>query len=256
MCGIAALLLYPQERSAEEWQIIKQVLTDDLLFNEDRGRSATGVAIIQADGRVNLLKMAMSATKFVATPEYQSLLEEIGSQTTVILGHTRKPTKGSPTRNDNNHPLQAGSTWGVHNGTINNDDSLFEIHGYPRRAEVDSEIIFRLLEPFDPTLPDYDYLNAIRPELQSLQGQFTFLACDQRAPEKLLVVKHDNPLSLHFHAPLRILIFSSRYIFLRKMFGPVLLTETLAPDQLLRFDAYKLPSLAHHPQVALSLEDL
>lgn len=252
MCGIAALLLYPQARSAEDWQAIKQVLTDDLIFNEDRGRSATGVAIIQADGRVILQKMPIRATQFVATPEYQTLLAEIGPQTTVILGHTRKPTKGDPACNDNNHPLQAGLTWGVHNGTINNDDMLFEAHGYPRRAEVDSEIIFRLLEPFDPTLPDDNYLNVIRPQLQHLQGEFTFLACDQRAPEKLLVVKHNNPLSVHFHAPLGTLIFSSRYIFLRKMFGPVLLTETLAADQLLRFDAYRLPLLAHHPMAALS----
>ena len=252
MCGIAALLLHPQERPAKDWQTIKQVLTDDLIFNEDRGKSATGVAIIQADGQVILQKMPLPATEFVATPEYQTLLAEIGPQTTVILGHTRKPTKGDPACNDNNHPLQAGSIWGVHNGTIDNDDMLFEARGYTRQAEVDSEIIFRLLEPFDPTLPDCVYLNAIRPQLQGLQGEFTFLACDQRAPEKLLVVKHDKPLSLHFHASLRALIFSSRYIFLRKMFGPVLLTETLAADQLLRFDAHKLPLLAHRPIVALS----
>ena len=241
MCGIAAILLHPQERPAEIWQAIKESLTHNLLYNQERGDAATGLAVIQTDGQVFLQKMPLSATEFVATYEYEALLNRIGPQTTLLLGHTRHPTKGTPANNDNNHPLQVGAVLGVHNGHIHNDDNLFSYSGYPRQAEVDSEIIFRLLEPISPLLPNHDYLTKIRDQLQWLQGKYTFLACDRRTPARLLVIKHHNPLSIHFQAEWNALIFSSRYVFLRKTFGRAVLHEVLPRNQLLLFDAYTLP---------------
>ena len=97
------------------------------------------------------------------------------------------------------------------------------------------------------------YLATVRPRLQHLQGQFTFVACDRRAPGKLLVVKHANPLCLHFQREWNALIFSSRYLFLRKAFGRAVAAETLPHDQLLLFEADALPQWGHQPVETLPL---
>jgi CheY-like chemotaxis protein len=189
----------------------------------------------------------------VKTPEYVKLLTRVSQQTTLLLGHTRMPTKGSPICNDNNHPVQAGPVFGVHNGHIANDDDLFQRLDLLRLGQVDSEIIFRILATISPTPLNGGYLAAIQPLMQLLQGQFTFLACDQRQPAKLLVLQHENPLCIHFHARWNALIFSSRYIFLRRAFGHSLAAEALDRDQLMWFDAYTIPQRGIQPVAALAL---
>jgi glucosamine 6-phosphate synthetase-like amidotransferase/phosphosugar isomerase protein len=256
MCGITAIQLYPQERPAEIWQAIKDTFTHNLLFNEERGHAATGLAVVQANGQVTVCKNALPATQFVITPDYQALLDSVDAQTILLLGHVRRPTQGTPMHNDNNHPLQVGPVFGVHNGHIDNDDDLFAGCGYHRQAEVDSEIIFRLIESLSPVQLNGRYLAEVRAKLQQLQGKFTFLSIHQHAPEKLLLIKHQNPLSLHFHAPWNALIFSSRYIFLRKIFGRALLAEKIPRNQLMLFDAYRLPQLGYVPVDSLPLHEL
>ncbi|HHJ06496.1 MAG TPA: hypothetical protein ENK24_03240 [Anaerolineae bacterium] len=253
MCGIATTLLKPQQRSPQVWSAIKDTFTRNLLCNEERGRAATGLAVVQSNGQVSVQKMAIPASEFVTRPEYHALLEQVGAQTTLLMGHTRRPTQGAPSNDANNHPVQAGPVFGVHNGHIDNDDSLFARFGLPRQAQVDSEIIFRLLEPLTPTQMNGDYFDAVCPRLQLLQGKFTFLAVDQRAPDKLLVLKHNNPLSLHFEADWNALIFSSRYIFLRKAFGRNVITEALPHDKLLLFEAGNLSQYRSQPAVDCAL---
>ncbi|MGB8252826.1 MAG: hypothetical protein WCF08_06395, partial [Anaerolineaceae bacterium] len=238
MCGIAAVLLYPQERTAEQWQAILDIFTQNLVFNEERGQAATGVALTSADGRVWVYKQALPASKFVHMREYHEALSKIGPQTTLLLGHTRLPTKADPSINGNNHPIQAGPVIGVHNGHIDNDDELFSRCGCERTAEVDSEIIFRLIESINPAAMNGQYLDQVCPLIRVMQGQYTFMVSDSRKPEQLLVLKHRNPLCIHFHREWNALVFSSRYIFLRKAFGVALVAEALEHDQLMLFNAY------------------
>ena len=253
MCGIAALLLQPQERAESEWESIRETFSHNLVFNEERGVEATGCAVIQKNGQVFLQKMSLPASDFVTRLEYQSLIRNIDTNTTLVLGHTRQATKGDPAFFRNNHPLKAGAVIGVHNGHITNDDELFARYHYPRKARVDSEIIFRILERASLETSGAQYLGAIRPPLQLLVGQFTFLACNQRCPERLLVLKHENPLYYLYKRDWNAIIFSSRYIFLRKAFGNGIIPETVPHDRLLLFDAAALSQTGNQPAVSLQL---
>jgi amidophosphoribosyltransferase len=253
MCGIAAILLCPEDRTPEQWRAIKSAFTQNLIFNEERGRAATGVAIIDTSGGTKLRKSPLAASRFTRTAEYRDVLRNIGAGTTLILGHTRLPTKGDPSRNGNNHPIQAGSVIGVHNGNVINDDELFADCGCARTGEVDSEIIFRLIEGTNPDAFDDQYLWEVRQRLGRMQGQYTFLACDQRKPSQVLVLRHGNPLCIHFHREWHALIFSSRYVFLRKAFGQSLIADPLEHDRLMLFDATKINELESKPRRTLSL---
>jgi glucosamine 6-phosphate synthetase-like amidotransferase/phosphosugar isomerase protein len=253
MCGIAAVFLHPQERKRSDWAAIREMFTLNLITNEERGREATGCAVFGREGQVRMLKLPMAASRFVTLPEYRSLLDAVDSTTTLILGHTRLSTKGDPAIAFNNHPLEAGPVFGIHNGQVNNADDLFASYGLPRQGEVDSEIIFRFLETISPTKLVGDNLKAIRPLIRLLDGQFTFLAWDQRRPERLLVLKHNNPLCVHYLRDWNALVFSSRYIFLRKVFGNNVFTEVLPSDQLLLFEAACLPEAGLRPAAAMKL---
>jgi glucosamine 6-phosphate synthetase-like amidotransferase/phosphosugar isomerase protein len=256
MCGIAAVFLHPQERTPQEWQSIRDIFTRNLLFNEERGRAATGLIITNTNGQADLYKLPLPASQFIQTPTYQTLLKSIGPQTLLILGHTRLPTQGDPAYAGNNHPIQVGPVFGVHNGHIANNEALFARFGYSRQAQVDSEIIFHMLARVSPENDPHNYLAQIRPQIELLQGQFTFIAGDLRTPQRLLVLKHNNPLCIHYHASWNALIFSSRYIFLRKAFGQSLVTEALEHDRLLLFDAATLGQYHTEPHESLALSFL
>jgi len=253
MCGIAAVFLYPQERKRSEWAAIREMFTLNLISNEERGREATGCALVHQDGRVRLLKMPIAASRFVTTPKYRSLLDSLDRTTTLLLGHTRLPTQGDPALSANNHPLKAGPVFGVHNGQIDNSDKLFARHRLPRQGEVDSEIIFRFLETITPASSASQYLNSVRPLMRQLDGQFTFLACDQRRPERLLVLIHYNPLCAHYLRDWHAMVFSSRYIFMRRVFGNHVFSDVLPPDRLLLFEAASLPEAGLQPAASVKL---
>jgi glucosamine 6-phosphate synthetase-like amidotransferase/phosphosugar isomerase protein len=148
-----------------------------------------------------------------------------------------------------------GSVVGAHNGHVSNDDLLFARCHYPREAQVDSEIIFRLLASVPSIADGPAYLRVVRPRLQQLDGQYTFLACDLRSPGRLLALRHTHPLSLHYQPDWRVLFFSSSYSFLRRVFGPAVAAEDLTRDQLLLFDAEGIPRLGNHPYACVDMDD-
>ena len=253
MCGIAAILFAPVERPPGVQQQIRDIFTRNLLFNEERGRAATGLAVLQADGQLSIYKDPVPASEFVESRRYRHMLASLDAGTMLWLGHTRLPTKGNPENTDNNHPILADKVVGVHNGHVSNDDDLFARWHYPRRGEVDSEIIFRLLSDLDPHTPADQYTEAVCRRLALLEGKFTFLAADVRRPGRLLVLKHHNPLCVHYHAPWQALSFSSRYIFLRKAFGRSVITEALPHSALLTYEAASLAERGNAPVQACDL---
>ncbi|NTV45199.1 MAG: hypothetical protein HGB11_01445 [Chlorobiales bacterium] len=248
------MLLYPQERPEKIWEEIRSSITENLIANEERGKEATGLAVVQTTGRISIAKMPVPASDFVKTDQYSAVLSEIGPQTTAVLGHTRKPTKGTAFCCDNNHPIYTETVVGIHNGHIENDNEIFGNSGSVRRGEVDSEIIFRLLDTVSHEKnDDQSLLCEIQQKLTGLKGKLTFISCDSRQPERLLLVRHLNPLSHYYHPDWQSLIFSSRYIFLRKAFGLKVASQALKNDHAFLFNAYQLPQIGSDPVASAAL---
>ena len=112
-----------------------------LLDIEHRGYHATGVAWINKEGKRAITKAPISASKFITTKAGRNVCKDA---TTAIL-HTRWATQGSPTVNDNNHPIPRGKIVLTHNGHISNDVALFKQLKVPRIGQVDSEAVAALI---------------------------------------------------------------------------------------------------------------
>lgn len=247
MCGLVGVLLEPKARSAESWHEILDVTTRNLLGNEERGRDASGIVVIHADGRYELFKQPVDAASLTRMEGYRQALDAVGDDVTCVLGHTRRPTKGSRWRNVNNHPIVTDKVIGIHNGVIRNDDVLFASLNLPRRGEVDSEVIFRLQEKVDPSQPLPGYCQAMQERANWLDGMFATLSVDLRNPTQLVALKHRRPLCLHYEASLQALFFSSRYVFLRLAFGQSVIMEILEDGFGYCFDALDLPAWGSRP---------
>lgn len=254
MCGLSGILFYPKERSAEEWQTLCHLFTQTVVFNEERGREATGIALVNRDGTSALFKQPVPATEFVKMEPVQNILDSVNQETVCLLGHTRKPTQGTRWNNQNNHPLMVSHTLGIHNGTIKNSDDLFQSLSLSRQGEVDSEIIFRLLDSLDPSSLNGEYLPSVKEKAGLLMGRMTTMSVDLRYPTQLLVIKRGNPLCLHYESDLKALFFSSRYLFLRKAFGRAVITEALSPDKAFLFEADRLPEYGKEPVQSIQLQ--
>jgi glucosamine 6-phosphate synthetase-like amidotransferase/phosphosugar isomerase protein len=108
----------------------------------ERGADAVGYAHRSAGTEVAVHKQRTGAS---------ALLERVSvpEDATQALIHVRDYTKGHPTVEANNHPIRHGPIVGIHNGTIANDDELFERHDFERaepEMTVDSEVIFAIAE--------------------------------------------------------------------------------------------------------------
>lgn len=147
-----------------------------------RGHHAFGLAWLGSDGAIHTFKRPGPAT---------ANLGDLGQcrGATVVIGHCRWATHGTPEDNRNNHPHPAGRGWFVHNGVVANHDALVRQFRLAPQTQCDSEVLGLLMLRF-PGLLGYRAARAAA----AADGRLTILGV-WRNPARLLVVRHGNPLS-------------------------------------------------------------
>ena len=173
----------------------KDKITTMFSLLESRGRDASGFAFIKDDNLV-VKKDAIRSSEFVKTDEWK----ELTFPSCMIL-HTRMKTQGSEKNNANNHPLFSKNGIAiVHNGIIYNDKEIFGKK--ERDAEVDSESILHLLSI--KTKGD-----RIKRLFDKVEGSFAVAVLDKNDPDRLILIKKDNPIDLYYDEKNDILYFCS-----------------------------------------------
>jgi glucosamine--fructose-6-phosphate aminotransferase (isomerizing) len=170
MCGIAGYSLSPD--SSVERTLAAQALLAGIA---ERGADAVGYAHRTEDGAVDVTKLRGGAS---------ALLDEISvpREASQVILHVRDFTKGHPDIEVNNHPIRHGAVVGVHNGVIENDDSLlarYELDRFHEQMTVDSEVIFALMEHrrHDPRA------------LRELHGTMAAAWLDERQADRLYLAR-------------------------------------------------------------------
>lgn len=209
MCGIISI-----SRLGDVSKIDDDILEKNKIFSsfmltylleetESRGKDATGIAALFADGNYFGVKIPTDSTSFMSKygetiSNYNGFLKKCfkhkqGPKT--IIGHCRKTSAGT---NDNvdNHPIICNKIIGVHNGTltINNVKEIFEYLQTDRSGSVDSEAIFRLMQHYteDCTLPfSMDILKNVA---RSLNGSFATVCFNGNNPHQLPILRDTRPI--------------------------------------------------------------
>ncbi|MBE0539001.1 MAG: hypothetical protein IH620_04765 [Ignavibacterium sp.] len=173
----------------------KDKITNMFILLESRGRDASGYAFIR-DNNLIVHKDAMKSSEFVKKDDWKELV----LPSSMIL-HTRMKTQGSEKNNANNHPLFSKNGIAiVHNGIIYNDKEIFGKK--ERDAEVDSESILHLLSMKMKG-------DKIKRLFDKVEGSFAVAVLDKYQPERLVLIKKDNPIDLYYDSKDDIFYFCS-----------------------------------------------
>ena len=206
MCGIAGFLtmgLHPKT--------IYRIYTELLVRSVRRGYDATGVAITLANGKMAVAKGAIPSPRFVEDAIYKEVMSR---QPIGVIGHTRAATKGSPKDNWNNHPLVSGKIVGVHNGGILNEAELTQRYHLSRKAEVDSEVIFALLDRIELLNEE-----SIRQTLSLLEGTYALGFQNGKQPQVIWLARGPGrPLVVGYDTRLETTWFASEATFILKAY--------------------------------------
>lgn len=134
----------------DKWHETHRILENLFLVAEMRGRDATGfVAMTDSlegsrDGKSVIAKDAVPASKFVETNSPWRALKH--RRCSMVLGHVRLATHGSPKDVRNNHPHSADKLHLVHNGILPGHLDLVDRYCLKVESTCDSEVLLRVVE--------------------------------------------------------------------------------------------------------------
>ena len=112
------------------------------------------------------------------------------------IAHTRWATHGVPSER-NAHPHVSGCIAVVHNGIIENYESLrreLSAQGYVFTSDTDTESIAHLVEATLKSEPDL--FKAVQLACRRLVGAFAIAVIDAKQPGKVIVAREGSPLLL------------------------------------------------------------
>lgn len=178
MCGIVA---------AAAGNNIVPILVEGLKKLEYRGYDSAGLAVVDGDA----IRRVRSAGR-VAELEAAA----VGTHAVTGIAHTRWATHGVPSER-NAHPHVSGSIAVVHNGIIENYETLraeLTKQGYVFTSDTDTESIAHLIAAMRCWEPNL--FTAVRLACQRLVGAYAIAVIDHRQPGKVIVAREGSPLLL------------------------------------------------------------
>ncbi|CAA0205981.1 Glutamine--fructose-6-phosphate aminotransferase (isomerizing) [Tenacibaculum maritimum] len=185
MCGITG---YIGHREAYP------IVINGLKRLEYRGYDSAG--IMMYDGE----KMHLSKTKGkVSHLEVITNKDEKRKKGNIGIGHTRWATHGVP--NDvNSHPhySQSGELAIVHNGIIENYDTLKKeliSRGYAFKSDTDTEVLVNLIEEVKKQ-EDCKLGKAVQLALTQVIGAYAIAVFDQTKPNEIVVARLGSPIAI------------------------------------------------------------
>ena len=186
MCGIVGFI--GQEQAAP-------ILLDGLAHLEYRGYDSAGVAVISAQGKLQVEK---------AVGRLKVLSEQIHGgadlEGCIGLGHTRWATHGAPNIiNSHPHVSENGKFAVIHNGIIENYVEIKEFligQGIRFKSETDTEVVAQLLEFYYNEC--HDFLEALGRVLRRIEGAYALGMLCADCPDRIIAARKDAPLLLGY----------------------------------------------------------
>jgi glucosamine--fructose-6-phosphate aminotransferase (isomerizing) len=164
------------------------VIIEGLRKLEYRGYDSAGIAVVTADGKLELRRASGKLRNLEEVIQASPLDGVYG------IGHTRWATHGRPTE-ENAHPHRdcTGQLVVVHNGIIENYLELKEMlqaEGHKFVTETDTEVVAHLVEKHMKGLPLEE---AVRRSLKELRGIYSLVFLSAKDPYKIVAARLGPP---------------------------------------------------------------
>ncbi len=184
MCGITGYIGFREAYP---------VIINGLQRLEYRGYDSAGIMLYDGEN-INLSKTKGKVSNLV-----EKIAEEISTKGTIGIGHTRWATHGVP--NDvNSHPhfSQSGNLVIVHNGIIENYDSIKQeliSRGYSFQSDTDTEVLINLIEEIKTTRK-IKLGKAVQIALNQVVGAYAIAVFDKAKPDEIVVARLGSPIAI------------------------------------------------------------
>ena len=158
---------------------------------EYRGYDSAGVALISADGKLNVYKTKGKVA------ELERFAADKDTSGTIGIAHTRWATHGEP--NDvNAHPhySQNGRIALIHNGIIENYGVLKQMligKGYTFRSETDTEVLVQFID-YLRTTNNCSLFEAVQAALNQVIGAYAIAVLDRDNKDEIIAARKSSPL--------------------------------------------------------------
>lgn len=180
MCGIVA---YYGPNQAYDF------LIKGLQRLEYRGYDSAGIALL--DGELKVYKNKGKVADLVEVANAQNTKGTRG------IGHTRWATHGEPnTENAHPHLSQSGDIALIHNGIIENYDTLKKVlveRGHIFKSDTDTEVLTHLIEEIK-NKEQVNLLEAVRLALNEVIGAYAIVILSKNDPNTLIAARNGSPL--------------------------------------------------------------
>lgn len=184
MCGIAGYIGY---RNAYP------IVLNGLYRLEYRGYDSAGIVLF--DGKdINLIKTKGKVSELEAIFDTEN-----AKKGTIGFGHTRWATHGVPNHvNSHPHVSQSGNLVIVHNGIIENYDTIKKElirRGYVFHSDTDTEVLINLIEEIK-TNEKCLLGKAVQLALNEVVGAYAIAVFDKTKPDELVVARLGSPIAI------------------------------------------------------------
>lgn len=219
MCSIHGIA-FQKDHIVRHEELVHELITELMLKGMQRGRTASGLCYTSGR-KMTIVKDKLDAADLVKTEFYKQSLKKYvkfrgdrTDQLLSVLGHCRQKTKGTEQNNDNNHPIRYKNVVGVHNGIISNDDVQFEKYkdSFSRNAQVDSEIIFALVNHFSTTTDSIP--KGIQQACSNLSGGYACAMVHNYQPHILWIFRANSPCTIYHFEKKGVIMFASQANFI------------------------------------------
>jgi len=180
MCGIVGVVA---ERNSVP------VLLEGLRRLEYRGYDSAGLAVIDANGRLERLRTVGKVRVL------QQALDEAPIAGHVGIAHTRWATHGVPSMRNAHPQISRDGIAVVHNGIIENHERLraeLKELGYAFSSETDTEVVAHRIHQH--LLRSADLFTAVRKTVAELHGAYALAVVSERDPECIVVARAGCPV--------------------------------------------------------------
>jgi glucosamine--fructose-6-phosphate aminotransferase (isomerizing) len=185
MCGISAYIGY---RDAYP------IVINGLKRLEYRGYDSAGVMIYDGEQmHLSKTKGKVSDLEHIIENKPERKVGKIG------MGHTRWATHGVPNDvNSHPHPSQSGDLVLVHNGIIENYDTIKKElirRGYTFKSDTDTEVLVNLIEEVKKQ-ENCKLGKAVQLALTNVVGAYAIAVFDRTKPNEIIVARLGSPIAI------------------------------------------------------------